>query len=226
MQPFLNDLKQRKIFFTKLTAMTLAALVLGMAFPFVIAFIAEKAPSLAPVLKVEGTELGSSVVLLPVGMLFLTLACIGLEAFLLGYDHSTLKRILADDSASVRTDFFYLLFRISGLLMIFSLLFSMGGLYPAADYIKREFGFAFMSHIDSIALHFAVMAVTYSFLNYWAHRFMHSKIMWQIHQVHHSAEHYNVLLPYRNHPVEYIVATLYGAFILGVLGIKPEALML
>jgi len=226
MQTFLNDLNHRKSFFAKLTAMTVAALALGMAFPFIFALIADKAPFLAPILKVEGTELGAGVVLLPAGMLFLTLACVVLEALLLGYENSTLKRVLADDSASVKTDFLYLLLRISGLMMVFGLLFTLGAMYPAAGYLKNEFGFAFMRGTGNLALHFLAMAVLHTFINYWAHRFLHMKYLWQLHQVHHSAEHYNVLLPYRSHPMEFVIATLYGGFILGVLGIRPEALML
>ncbi len=226
MQTFFNDFKDRKVFYTKLTGMTVAALALGMVFPFIFSFIADRAPLLAPILKVEGTELGSTVILLPAGMFFLTLSCVILEALLLGYENSTLKRVLADDSASVRTDFLYLLLRISGLMMIFGLILTLGGLFPAVDFIKREFGFAVMADSDSIALHFVAMAVVHTFINYWAHRILHTKYLWVIHQVHHSAEHYNVLLPYRHHPVEFIIATLYGAFILGVLGIRPEAVML
>jgi sterol desaturase/sphingolipid hydroxylase (fatty acid hydroxylase superfamily) len=226
MQTFIYDLKHRKTFISKLTAMTVAALALGMAFPFVFALVADKAPILAPVLKVEGAELGGTVILFPAGMLFLTLACVVLEALLLGYENSTLKRVLADDSASVRTDFLYLLLRVSGLMMVFGLVLTLGGLFPAVDTIKREFGYAIMGYSDSIALHFVAMAVLHTFINYWAHRILHSKYLWVIHQVHHSAKHYNVLLPYRHHPVEFIIATLYGAFILGVLGIRPEAVML
>jgi len=221
MQTFLNHLNQRKTFFAKLCAMTVAALALGMAFPFIFALIADKAPFLAPVLKVEGAELGPGVVLLPLGMLLLSLSCVVLEALLLGYEQSTLKRVLTDDSPSVKTDFLYLLLRISGLMMVFGLLLSLGGMYPAAEYLKREFGFAIFADTDSLTLHFAVLAVMHTFFSYWAHRFLHTKILWQIHQVHHSAENYNVLLPYRNHPVEFVIATIYGAFILGVLGVKP-----
>ena len=226
MQTFFNDLKDRKTFFTKLTGMTVAALALGMAFPFIFAFIAEKAPLLAPILKVEGTELGATAVLVPVGMLAITLACVVLEAMLLGYENSTMKRVLAGDSASIRTDFLYLLLRISGLMTVFGLVLSLGSMYPAAIYLKTEFGFAFLHGTDNLALHFIAMAVLHTFINYWAHRFLHMKFLWVIHQVHHSAEHYNILLPYRHHPVEYIIATLYGAIILGVLGIRLEAVMI
>jgi hypothetical protein len=91
MQTFFNDFKDRKVFYTKLTGMTVAALALGMVFPFIFSFIADRAPLLAPILKVEGTELGGTVILLPAGMFFLTLSCVILEALLLGYENSTLK---------------------------------------------------------------------------------------------------------------------------------------
>ena len=226
MHDFLEDLKQRKTFVAKMAALTGGAVALGMGIPVVFAYVGEKMPALAPFLSAEGSELGLNLILFPIGILAITASCVILEALLLGYEKSTAKRILAYEQPSVRTDCFFILLRISGLMVVLSLLFSLGWLYVIADYIKANTNLAIMSGTDSIALHFAAMAVTYSFLNYWIHRFLHSKYLWEIHKVHHSAEDYNVLLPFRNHPVDYVIAIFYGAFITAVLGIKPEAMML
>lgn len=226
MREFFNDVMRRKAYALRLFGLTAAALAMGIALPFAFDLLARSFPALAPVFKVEGDQFEANVVLFPVAMLGITTICVILEAALLGYERSTARRILIGDSPSVRTDIFFLLFRISGLMVIFSLLFSFGGLYVVADYIESKFGFAMMRDVDSIVLHFVSIAVLYSFVNYWIHRLMHSPLLWEIHKVHHSAEEMNVLLPYRNHPVDFVFATFYGSAVVAVLGVKPEAMIL
>ena len=226
MQRFLQDIRHRKAQVALLTASSIAALALGALIPMGFGYLANTIPELAPYLSAEGKEFGSKIIYLPLGIFALTGACFVLEACLLGYEKSSLKKLLDYESPSVRTDFLFLLFRISGLMALFALVFTFGWLYPAANFIKTHFDFAVMKDIDNIALQFLSMAVVYSFINYWIHRLLHSKVLWEIHKVHHAAEDFNVMLPYRNHPVDYIIAILYGAFISAVLGIKPEAVIL
>ena len=225
MSQFLEDLRQKKSLAGALLGLAIGALALGSVVPFLFDYLAGKFSWVSLVLSVEANELGLNVVYFPVGMMGITAFCLILEASLLGYERSTAKKILANEMPSVRTDVFYLLFRISGLMMIFSLAFSFGSLYVATDFIKSELGFAFLADVDSVVVQFVAWVLIFTFLNYWAHRLLHTRFFWDIHQVHHSAEHYNVLLPYRNHPVEYIVATLYGIGATAVLGIKPEVMM-
>jgi len=226
MQRFFQDIRQRKAQVGILTTWSIAALALGALIPMGSGYLANTIPELAPYLSAEGNELGSKIIYFPLGIFALTGACFVLEAWLLGYEKSSLKKLLNFESPSIRTDFLFLLFRISGLMALFALVFSFGGLYPTANSIKAYFNFAVMRDIDNIALQFLSMAVVYSFINYWIHRLLHSKVLWEIHKVHHAAEDFNVMLPYRNHPVDYIIAILYGAFISAVLGIKPEAVIL
>jgi sterol desaturase/sphingolipid hydroxylase (fatty acid hydroxylase superfamily) len=226
MHPFLEDLKHQKVFVLRMVGLTIAALVMGIAFPFVFDLLASSFTALAPVFKVEGDQFEANVVLFPVAMLGITTICLILEAFLLGYERSTLRSVIVNETPSVRTDVFFLLFRISGLMVMFSLLFSFGGLYVVADYIQAKLDFAVMRNVDSVVLHFVSMAVLISFVNYWIHRLLHSPLFWEIHKVHHSAEDVNVLLPYRNHPVDFVIATFYGAAVVAILGVKPEAMVL
>ena len=82
-----------------------------------------------------------------------------------------------------------------------------------------------MKNVDNFAFQFLVMAVVFSLINYWVHRLMHTKILWEINQVHHSVEDFKVLLPYRNHPVDFILSTFYGAVVATFLGLRPDVLM-
>ena len=134
---------------------------MGAAFPFCFAYLGEIFPLLKPFLSAEGRELGANAVYLPAAMLALTVGCIVLEAWLLGCKNSTLKRILPHNSASVRTDIIFLLFRISGLMMVFALLFSLGGLFYITEILETKFGFAIMKNVDNFAFQFLVMAVVF-----------------------------------------------------------------
>ena len=226
MTDFLSDIRANQPIVGLIAGMIAAAIAVGGILPMAAAYVSDAFPSLAPFLGVEGTLLGIGAVYLPAGMAAITAACVALEAVLLGYKDSTLKRVVRNDTVSVRTDLFYLLLRISGLMLVFSLIFSFGAMYVAADYVKSTVGVAILARFDGVVIQFAVLVVLYTFLNYWAHRMMHTKYFWEIHQIHHSAEHYNVLLPYRNHPVEYIVATIYGVGAIAFLGVSPEIVML
>ena len=225
MEKFLEDLRRRKTFVARLVGMCVAAFGLAMAIPIFFSFVAGIVPSLAPVLKVEGNEFGANIVYMPIGVLGLTGMCLIAEAWLLGYGKSTLKSILDDEQPSVRTDFLFFLFRVSGLMVVFALIFSLGGLYVAAEYIETALDLAVVGTMDSFVLQFLAMALLFSFINYWYHRLLHTKLLWEFHKVHHSAENYNVLLPYRNHPVDFIFATFCIAATFAILGIRVEVLL-
>ncbi|MBT7943552.1 MAG: sterol desaturase family protein [Alphaproteobacteria bacterium] len=226
MSEFFEDVRQRKGFVARLTGLAILALAVGMAIPLVFSRLAAAFPVIAPFLGLEGEEFGSKAILIPVGMVGITLFCLVLEAHLLGYKDSTAKKIILNETASVRTDVFYTLLRVSGLFMILAMIFSFGWLYVAVGYIKAEFAFAFLKHTDNILIQYVVFVLIFTFVNYWAHRLLHSKVLWEIHKVHHSAEDYNILLPYRNHPVDFILGTLYGVAIATMLGARPETTML
>ena len=226
MSLFLEDVRRCKGIVTILTGLSILALAIGMAPPFVFSRLSGAFPAIAPFLGIEGGELGFGAVLIPAGMASITLFCLVLEAFLLGYKDSSARKIILNETPSVRTDVFYTLLRISGFFMILAIIFSFGWLYVAVDFIKAEFAFAFLKHTDNILVQYAVLVVLLTFVNYWAHRLLHSRFLWEIHKVHHSAEDYNVLLPYRNHPVEFILGTLYGVAIPTALGVRPETIVL
>ncbi len=226
MELFLEDIKRRKTVAAWLTGLSVLALALGTSIPLAFAKLAETMPRLAPFVGVEGGELGAGAILIPAGMACITLFCLVLEAYLLGYKDSTARKIILNETPSVRTDVFYTLLRISGFFMILAMIFSFGWLYVAVDYIKAEFAFAFLKHTDNILVQYAVFVLIFTFVNYWAHRLLHSRVLWEIHKVHHSAEDYNVLLPYRNHPVDFILGTLYATAIATALGAKPETTVL
>ena len=226
MNLFLKDIRRQKRFVALITGLTILALVVGMLIPFAFANLSSAFPAVSPFLGIEGDEFGFAATLIPLGMLTVSIFCLIVEGYCLGYEVSTARKIILNDSPSIRMDIFYTLLRISGFFMIFAIIFSFGGLYIAVDFIKAEFAFAFFKHIDNILIQYVALVLLITFVNYWAHRLLHSKYLWEIHKVHHSAEDYNVLLPYRNHPVDFILSTLYGVAIPTALGVSPETTLL
>ena len=226
MHLFFEDVRRRKAFLARLTGLAILALAIGMILPPVFSRVSAAFPAIAPFFGIEGDELGLGDILIPAGMASITLFCLVLEAYLIGYKDSSARKIILNETPSVRTDVFYTLLRISGFFMILAIIFSFGGLYIAVDYIKAEFAFAFLKFTDNILVQYAVLVVLMTFVNYWFHRLLHSKFLWEIHKVHHSAEDLNILLPYRNHPVDFILATLIGAAITTALGARPETTVL
>ena len=226
MELFLKDLRNQKGFVTLITGLTISALGIGMLIPIVFAKLSSTFPVISPILGIEGDEFGFAAILIPVGMLTISLFCLAFESYCLGYKRSTTRKIILNETPSIRIDIFYTLLRISGFFMIFAILFSFGWLYVAVDFIKSEFAFAFLKHVDNIFIQFLSLVLLMTFVNYWFHRLLHSRFFWEIHKVHHSAEDFNILLPYRNHPVDFILATLYGVAIPTVLGVNPETILL
>jgi sterol desaturase/sphingolipid hydroxylase (fatty acid hydroxylase superfamily) len=61
--------------------------------------------------------------------------------------------------------------------------------------------------------------ITVDFANYWNHRFMHTKIGWPTHMVHHSDSHVNGFTTFRVHFLEVVVMQISYIFLLSWMGI-------
>ena len=222
MAEFLADVRERPRTARGLAVLASAAVVFGTMAPLVLDRLAERFPDAARLLAALGIKLEPTAFLLPFGMLFITLCCLAIEARGLGYENSTLRRILVNVSPSLHTDLFYFALRVSGLTTALAFVLSLGSVYALAHEIEHAAGLALLSDVDSLFVQFVVVAVANSLSFYLFHRLMHTKVLWEVHKVHHSAEDYNVLLPYRNHPIDHVGAILFGAFFSALLGASPE----
>jgi sterol desaturase/sphingolipid hydroxylase (fatty acid hydroxylase superfamily) len=225
MRQFVEDVRDRPALALGLAGLVLAALAAGTAAPLALAQASRKYPPFAETLTALGIELEPSAFLLPAGMVAVTLCCLAIEAIGLGYRDSTLHRLLAAISPTLRTDLFYFALRISGATAALAFAFSLGSVYALADAVESAFGLGLLAPVDSFPVQFAAVVVANSLSFYVFHRLMHTKLLWEVHKVHHSAEDYNVLLPYRNHPIDHVGATLFGAFFAAVLGARPDVVV-
>jgi len=75
-----------------------------------------------------------------------------------------------------------------------------------------------LSNTEITFLYTAVLFVSSDFSRYFLHRLCHRlPLLWQFHQVHHSAEVMTPLTLYRSHPVEHLLFIVRGALVTGLI---------
>lgn len=150
------------------------------------------------------------------------------ESLAIGWNKSSLSRLLNKNSISSRIDiccWFFFAFWSVGWVVAYLITFS----------IFHQFGIAFRSIIDlqllayftnpiaNFILAFIVRDLTF----YIIHRFEHNiNFLWAGHSVHHSAEHLSVLTLHRNSPLSEQFASMVTAIPLAILGASFESFLL
>ena len=166
--------------------------------------------------RVIGSTLG--IFLLPATILIY-------EAIKVGYKNSSLKRMLNNESASANIDYIYFLIRCSGLMHLLAYLFSLGLCFWLAEKFSQYFDFGLMRGSPFI-LQFITYGLLHSLLFYWSHRLMHTKFLWEIHKVHHSAQEMNIVTPFRNHPVDMGINLILFSAPIAIFGFDPYPIVL
>jgi len=205
----------RRVALTVLAVMIYYALMLGTR------MLVATIPNFGPWVDIAfgaGVRPSLLVLLLPMLTSAAAIACMALECAIGGWEKSTLKAVIEARSASVRMDFFYFLLRVSGGTALLALLFSLGTIYITTTTLNRALAFHLLDRLHFWPLEFLVLVFVNSLVFYLTHRLMHTRWFWEIHKVHHSAEDYNVLLPYRNHPIDYWIATIVSVAAGAILG--------
>lgn len=178
--------------------------------------LAEGSPLLTPGQLVKA--------LTPMGALLLAAVSLIVEVWGLGWHNSSLRRVLFAESNSTRTDLFYLFLFVSGLVPILSFLFSLGLGYAFNLFVQRHFQLNLLAD-QNFFVSLAIVTFLNTFLFYWNHRLMHTRLLWQLHAVHHAAEEMNLITPHRNHPIDRAVNTFVYALPMAALGARPEVLL-
>ena len=137
------------------------------------------------------------------------------EAIVVGWAMSSIRRILFDRNDSIRMDLAYLfagqtpLLPLLGKLMTFGLSAAIGVWIHSA--LVHAFGAEFgLSLLPSFAQVFVCFWV-YTFFDYWTHRLDHTYFFWPLHRFHHSTRDFCVITSLRSHP-----AAFTGTFIINV----------
>lgn len=155
-------------------------------------------------------------VLTTIGLFLLDLLC-------LGWDKSSVKRILVNPSRSAQLDialgFLYLLNFMPFLGTILS--FGIGHYIPM--WVQNTFGLNMLSFIPTVWGRAIFYLLLFDLLFYWKHRLTHRYTWWwQIHEVHHSATELNIITANRLHPLDEALFRIFTCLPLAIAGAPPE----
>lgn len=125
-----------------------------------------------------------------------------IELYYVGFKESSIKRVLMDRSKSAVVDLIYFILHASLLISLFAVLFSFGIPQTVSTIVKSYVSFDLGFELNIYA-HLIIFLLLVDFMNYWQHRLMHKiPSLWEIHKFHHSAEEFNVLTVFREHPLD------------------------
>ena len=154
--------------------------------------------------------------------LLVTLACFGIEAWSVGWEKSTLHRMLFKRDRSTSGDLWCWFLSLTYVYNIFTLLFSFGIFYVLTSLIVKNLGFKSFNlilNIENTGLQFIIVFVL-SDLKHFVRHFLCHKInfLWELHKYHHSAEHMNIITSQRGHFIEAGFITLFDALLFVITG--------
>lgn len=158
------------------------------------------------------------------GAVLIVMICLLFEAYILGVEESSLYRLLNQGTPSDRVDVFYFILFASNIGNVLGFIISLGGGYYLSNKIYEYFGFSFMRDAG-FTEYLLVLIFFNTFVFYVHHRFFHSRWLWVLHKVHHSAESMNLVTSFRNHPLNYTIRNILFAFPLAILGVHPLAVV-
>lgn len=143
-----------------------------------------------------------------------------IELYYTNFNGSSFKRILFKRSKSTVIDLYYFLIYTSGLITLFAVLISLGIPQSISTVIKSFISFDLGFELN-IYVRLVLFLLLVDFLNYWQHRFMHRiESLWEIHKFHHSAEEFNVITVFREHPMDKAINSFF-MIIPGIIFVNP-----
>ena len=129
------------------------------------------------------------------------------EWLMLGWSRSSLRRVIAALSPSIRMDIGGVLadqlqiMRILSKILTFGLSASFG--IWIHDRLSQALGFSIGFSGAGYAGQVLIFFIIYTFFDYWTHRVNHAKGFWPLHRYHHSTEDFCVITALRQHPAAF-----------------------
>lgn len=152
------------------------------------------------------------------------LVALAIEACFTGWQRSSLRRLFVDPADSARGDLFFAFLALSGGTAAAATLISAGLVDTWVEITDARSTTGPLADTSAwIAAPLLYFAMT--FFNYWNHRLLHTRLLWRLHAVHHSAHEFTVLNATRVSPMEVAVVTFSQAIPAAILGASPDALM-
>lgn len=136
-----------------------------------------------------------------------------LEIVAVGWQQSSLRKIMRERDRSQRTDLVLFLVRISGTMSVLVIIFSLGSSYLLGQagqmFVRETTGLNLRIDTGNGLLNFVIYYILYSFLEYWSHRLFHTEPFWHLHRLHYSATSLNPLVMHRAHPANLFLDPLF-----------------
>jgi sterol desaturase/sphingolipid hydroxylase (fatty acid hydroxylase superfamily) len=174
----------------------------------------------------RGRDIGSATLVPTVDLMAVAIApviCFAVEILLVGWQRSSLRKLLKDRSASALSDIAYFILFSTGGMMILARLGTLGVLDWAEQLSGAKFGLLPLADLPLWAS-LPLLWLTLGFTSYWEHRVMHSRWLWDLHKGHHSAHEMNMVIAFRSHALEYGVSGIVNTLTLVVMGFGADAI--
>jgi len=140
-----------------------------------------------------------------------------------GWKHSSLRRFLSPDR-STTTDLILFAANAVGLAGYLGIVCSLGLVWIIQKALPVHGSrLAAFSSGNAIADFLLYLLATH-FIDYWNHRFWHSRFGWPAHRLHHSATYFSPLLAWRIHPIQLLSQAWVPILPLMLMGILPLTL--
>ena len=147
-----------------------------------------------------------------------TFSVLLIELLFVGWGKSSLKKLIQFDK-STRSDCICWLMDTFNISNVFGFVFSFGIFYFLVGLIQKNFGLNLITHIANPYLQVAIIFIAGDFKNYVRHFAFHkSKTLWELHQFHHSATHFNVLTRQRVHFLDPEISRFFDVMVFVLLG--------
>ena len=167
---------------------------------------------------------GYSLAISIVHALAYVLAALLLEAILVGWAQSSLRRLLIKPSASAVTDIKSLLLTISPLGPLAATILTLGLSGAISSLTARYLQIGLVASLSPIAV-LLILLVLADFVDYVVHRLFHAiDPWWQLHRYHHTATEMTVATGWRQHPVDLMWYYMAYGVLGGILGGSPAQL--
>ena len=143
-----------------------------------------------------------------------------LEANVLGWKKSSLKKALESKTTSIKTDWFYALLYASNIAVILGYLFTLGVGYHYSGKVKMALDISLLADANP-GVGFLTLLLANSLTFYIFHRIAHTGFFWELHKSHHSADDLVIITNFRNHPLDIGIRSIFYAIPAAVLGVPP-----
>lgn len=151
--------------------------------------------------------------------LIMAISVLIVEVWYQGFSKSGLRRLLFDRSKSTVIDIAYFILHTTNLVLVLAVLMSLGVPYALSGVLKNLIQLDLDMRLPMFA-QLCLYLLFADFMGYWQHRLMHeNRTLWKIHEFHHSAEEFNTITVFREHPLDKSLNALFMTFPAIVLGV-------